>query len=665
MTINMQQFYQVFFEETDELLAQMESLLIGLDLSNPDDEALNAIFRAAHSIKGGSSTFGLTDLSGVTHVLESLLDRIRKHEILLIPEHVDAFLQAKDVLAMLLSRHRYQTAVSEEEVESIQQRLRQLAEATPCRISPSTSNLSTKSVSQERKLYVVFHNVVDSDLSLLKEELALCGKVESFTEGDKHGFTLVTMESPENIKSICAFVIDTDLMSVSESAPNEVQVFDGGHGYGFFEPLAPLVVEEGDGYGFFVKVNKRKDADSSMQPLAGPDNKLAVHDSSTSIRVNIDKVDDLINLVGELVITEAMIESCLSTLDPSVHSILLGRVSQLSRNTRSLQEAVMSIRMMPMDYVFSRFPRMVRDLAVKLDKQVELVTLGASTELDKGLIERITDPLTHIIRNSIDHGIEIPADRVAKGKSPIGKVTLSATHAGGNIVIEVSDDGAGLSRDKIISKAQKQGLVLPATPSDIDIWNLIFEPGFSTAEVVTDVSGRGVGMDVVKRNILAMGGTVEISTAYGFGTTITISVPLTLAILEGMSIRLGNEIYILPLNHVLESVQPASVNINTVGGDGQVVKIRGQFLPVVSLRDYFSVSSEAEDPKRAMLVIVESDGIRCALMVDELVGQQQVVVKNLESNYKRVQGISGATILGDGSVSLIIDVNAIAKQQAG
>jgi two-component system chemotaxis sensor kinase CheA len=340
---------------------------------------------------------------------------------------------------------------------------------------------------------------------------------------------------------------------------------------------------------------------------------------------------------------------------------LLNSVGHLNRNTRELQDAVMSIRMMPMDYVFSRFPRMVRDLAHKLGKKVEFVTYGASTELDKGLIEKIVDPLTHLVRNSIDHGVELPAARSFVGKSETGKLSLSAVHQGGNIVIEVCDDGGGLNRERILEKAKQNGLPVFDKMSDADVWQLIFAPGFSTAEEVTDVSGRGVGMDVVKRNITQMGGTVDIKSAKGFGTTITISLPLTLAILDGMSVRVGDEIYILPLSNVAESLQPLKEDVKEISGEGRLIKIRQEYLPLIALHQYFSIEPKAIEPWNGIVVVVEVDGQRAAIFVDDLVGQQQVVVKNIESNYRKIPGVAGATILGDGGVSFILDVAALVR----
>ncbi|MEZ0330578.1 MAG: chemotaxis protein CheW, partial [Methylophilaceae bacterium] len=350
-----------------------------------------------------------------------------------------------------------------------------------------------------------------------------------------------------------------------------------------------------------------------------------------------------------------------SKLDPIANEDLVNSIGQLTRNTRDLQEAVMSIRMMPMDYVFSRFPRMVRDLATKLGKKIEFVTEGATTELDKGLIERIIDPLTHLVRNSVDHGIEIPSVRQSTGKNEAGRLALSAMNRGGNIVIEVSDDGAGLNRERILSKAKQSGLPVTDTMPDSDVWQLIFAPGFSTAEVVTDVSGRGVGMDVVKRNVSAMGGVIDIRSAPGFGTTMSISLPLTLAILDGMSVSLGDSLYVIPLNSIIETIQPKAEDIKTVTGAGLMVHMRGEYLPIIPLHTLFNQPTTVTNPTLGVLVIIESEGKKAALFIDGLVGQQQVVIKSLESNYRRVPGVSGATIMGDGSVALILDVPSIIK----
>jgi len=679
MTIDMSQFYQVFFDEADELLAEMEKLLLALDVSAPDSEDLNAIFRAAHSIKGGAATFAFTDITEVTHMLESLLDRIRKGEMGLTPEHVDAFLVAKDVLTMQMDGHHHGSSVDQAAVDSVCQRLKALSQGIVPDTSTAAPSPSVAAAAPEPvaapvvdadgncRFRIELPDVPQKDVDALAAELGLLGTIVQETLDDKRAaFILTSGESQDNIVAICSFVLDPDDLKITYDAAPAAASAD----------TVPGTPAEDPGYGIFEPENgsaaapqvPTAAADAAAVPAGEVKNygrratdREGGSQESSSIRVSVEKVDQLINLVGELVITQAMIEQRIAALDPLHHERLLNSAGQLARNTRDLQEAVMSIRMMPMDYVFSRFPRMVRDLAAKLGKKVEFVTRGAATELDKGLIERIVDPLTHLVRNSVDHGVEMPDRRTASGKNETGKLVLSAAHQGGNIVIEVSDDGGGLNRERILDKARQQGLPVSDSMPDSDVWQLIFAPGFSTAEVVTDVSGRGVGMDVVKRNITAMGGTVDIRSIPGTGTTIAISLPLTLAILDGMSVRVGEEIYILPLGYVIESLQPAAVDVKEVAGQGRVVKVREEYLPLIPLHQIFAIDPQFEDPSQGIIVILETEGKKAALLVDSLVGQQQVVVKNLETNFRKVAGISGATILGDGGVSLILDVSALLR----
>ncbi|MCH9638575.1 MAG: chemotaxis protein CheW, partial [Betaproteobacteria bacterium] len=402
--------------------------------------------------------------------------------------------------------------------------------------------------------------------------------------------------------------------------------------------------------------NVKADTKDKSSKAKTPGNaKAAASSETSSIRVSIEKVDQMINLVGELVITQAMLAQTASQVDPVIYEKLHSGMGQLERNTRDLQESVMSIRMMPISFVFSRYPRVVRDLASKLNKHVELKTVGEGTELDKSLIEKIADPLTHLVRNSLDHGVEIPEKRIAAGKPAQGTITLSAFHQGGSIVIEVSDDGAGLNRDKILGKAEERGISVNQNMSDQEVWMLIFEAGFSTADVVTDVSGRGVGMDVVKRNIQGMGGRIEIDSVYGVGTRISIRLPLTLAILDGLSVTVGDQMFIVPLTYIMESLQPVAEDVKTVSGHGRVVQVRGEYLPIIALHEVFNLSPNVTEIHKGILVILETDGRKAAMFVDDLVGQHQVVIKSLESNYRRVKGVSGATIMGDGKVALILD----------
>ena len=415
-----------------------------------------------------------------------------------------------------------------------------------------------------------------------------------------------------------------------------------------------------------VRLTLHKTADvfetySASLGLARSEKAAAAPESST-LRVSVDKVDQLINLVGELVITQAMLAQNSKAVDMALHQPMSAGLADLQRNTRDLQEAVMSIRMMPMSLVFNRFPRMLRDLAGKLGKKVELLQVGEATELDKGLVEKITDPLTHLVRNSCDHGIEMPAERVARGKPEHGTISLIASHQGGSIVIEVRDDGQGLNRTKLLAKARERGLHAPDSMTDEEVYGLIFVPGFSTADQITDVSGRGVGMDVVKKNISALGGTVEIDSAAGHGMTVRVRLPLTMAIMDGMSVAVGAEVYILPLSSVVESflVQPDS--IKTIGGSGRVVEVRDEYMPVVDLEKVFNVPRFDFEHVNNIMVVVEAEGGRIAMLVDELLGQQQVVVKNLESNYRKVDDVSGATIMGDGRVALILDVGSLIRR---
>lgn len=711
MAIDMTQFYQVFFEESAEHLETMERLLLDLDLAHPDAEDLNAIFRAAHSIKGSSGTFGFNDLSETTHILENLLDRIRKQELALRPEMVDVFLQSNDLLRSMLEAHQGRGTVEAGRVGELCERLRQLSEA-PAASEPEAC--VADDAGGAMRTYIIEFLPTQSSAESKGVQNFIAGLVGLGTLSievrppDVHaiGFWKVRLETDAKQSEFSEqldFIADNGAWRIEEErwdsqdeqaygffaaapgAPAEAPVEESpegeeGEGYGFFAPLPepaasmPAVAEEGDGYGFFAPLPKVAPAAES-NPLSGPVTP-AVESKGTavpaaeppagqkraggdSIRVSVEKVDQLINLVGELVITQAMLLQTAVQMQEHAPEGLLNGLAQLERNTRDMQESVMSIRMLPISFVFSRFPRVVRDLSAKLGKQVELKTSGENTELDKGLIERIADPLTHLIRNSLDHGIESPEQRVAAGKPPAGTITLKAYHRGGNIVIEVGDDGAGISRQKILAKARERGLPVSDQMSDQEVFALIFEAGFSTAEQVTDVSGRGVGMDVVRRNIQSMGGRVEIESMLGVGTRMTVRLPLTLAILDGMSVAVGDQIYILPLAAVVESLQPRAGDIKTMANQGRVIQVRNEYLPLVALHELFGIQAGMTDFTQGILIVLDADGTRAALFVDALVGQHQVVIKSLEANYRRVPGISGATIMGDGHVAMILDVPAL------
>jgi two-component system chemotaxis sensor kinase CheA len=769
MTIDMTQFYQVFFEETAEHLASMEALLLGLDPEAPDPEQLNAIFRAAHSIKGSSGTFGFTDLTEVTHILENLLDRIRKGELALRNDMIDAFLDAGDILKDLLGGHRGDGAADPASVAAICARLKQLTanvtEASPA-VPPagmSTLAADTAAIAGPSGFdirYRLAEGTQANTAESLLAELSALGQLEVVARPPSDALDgqwqlrLQTSATREAVADLLDFVVRSDSLQVdalgatadsragdpggaygffddepagvgagAPAIPNPADDSGGAFGfftdiplhpdagpvaspqddpaggYGFFEDIQPQPAEpastgapppatppkvesgitpagtEGDGFGFFVDVPIK--SPSSVTPLAAtanvvPDGAKEVAPkraaaaapaakvaTENSIRVGVEKVDQMVNLVGELVITQAMLIQSAANVDSVVFERLLNGLAQLERNTRDIQEAVMSIRMMPISVVFSRFPRVVRDLSQKLGKQVELKTIGENTELDRGLIERIADPLTHLVRNSLDHGVEMPEERIAKGKSPAGTITLKAYHQSGNIVIEVGDDGAGLNRPRILAKAKERGFTVSDAMTDAEVWALIFEAGFSTAEQITEVSGRGVGMDVVRRNITAMGGRVEIESITGFGTRMTVRLPLTLAILDGMSVAVGHETYLIPLGYVIESLQPTRSMIKSISGVERLIQVRDEYLPVIALFEVFNVPEAQRDFERGIMVILESDGIKAALFVDAMVGQHQVVIKSLEANYRKVPGVSGATIMGDGRVAMILDVAAL------
>ncbi|HCM9487832.1 chemotaxis protein CheA [Enterobacter hormaechei] len=655
MSMDITDFYQTFFDEADELLADMEQHLLDLVPEAPDSEQLNAIFRAAHSIKGGAGTFGFTILQETTHLMENLLDEARRGEMQLNTDIINLFLETKDIMQEQLDAYKSSAEPDAASFEYICNALRQLAleakgeasapavPAAKLSVVDAVAQPATAPDAPAGKLRVVLSRLKENEVNLLEEELGNLATLSNVVKGkDSLAATLDGGIGQDDIVAVLCFVIEADQIAFETEA-------------GAVE--APAPAENTPAVVAAAPALKAVPKETAA-PARG-EKPAARSSESTSIRVAVEKVDQLINLVGELVITQSMLAQRSNELDPVTHGDLITSMGQLQRNARDLQESVMSIRMMPMEYVFSRFPRLVRDLAGKLNKQIELTLMGSSTELDKSLIERIIDPLTHLVRNSLDHGIELPENRVAAGKSPVGNLILSAEHQGGNICIEVTDDGAGLNRERILAKAISQGMAVNENMTDEEVGMLIFAPGFSTAEQVTDVSGRGVGMDVVKRNIQEMGGHVEIQSKQGAGTTIRILLPLTLAILDGMSVKVADEVFILPLNAVMESLQPREEDLHPLAGGERVLEVRGEYLPLVELWKVFEVDGAKTEATQGIVVILQSAGRRYALLVDQLIGQHQVVVKNLESNYRKVPGISAATILGDGSVALIVDVSAL------
>jgi two-component system chemotaxis sensor kinase CheA len=641
MSIDMKQFHTVFFDESQEHLDEMEQLLLELDITSPDAEMLNSIFRAAHSIKGGSGIFGFDALTSATHIMEGLLDKIRKGNLAITAAMVDLFLQAVDKLKEILLAYRHGDAIDWAGVHQLTEQLEVVTSGAATLPNPSVN---------ENPAYGFF-----TETSPVSASEAYGFFEESATVSDDESFGFFDEPSvPENKDTVFGFV--DSLLAASDD-----------EGFGFFDeipsvPAAPIVVPAIP--PVIAPVSSaipvaEKNTELSHKPVKHKTAESVAVESS-SIRVDVAKVDQLINLVGEIVITQSMMNLLGQSLEGAIAEKFQAVASELERNTREIQEAVMSIRMLPVSFVFNRFPRVVRDLAGKLGKQIELIIEGGDTELDKGLTEKLVDPLTHLVRNSIDHGIESPEVRRERGKDQAGKVTLRAAQQGGNIVISISDDGGGLNRERILEKAYENNIPVSDNPKDEEVWQLIFAPGFSTAAAVTDISGRGVGMDVVKRNVQSLGGRIHIESRAGQGSSFTIHLPLTLAIVDGMCVSVGDQTFIIPLVSIVESIQPAQKDIKTLGSNDQLLQVRNEYWPILRLHSIMQLEPVFSEVSKGIVVLVETAKHRFALFVDALVGQQQVVIKSLEQHYKRVEGVAGATILGDGSVALILDVESLA-----
>lgn len=699
MSINMAEFHQVFFEESHEHLENMEQLLIAINLQSPDPEELNTIFRAAHSIKGGSGIFGFTALSSVTHVMENLLDKVRKGTFELSSGIIDLLLKTVDTLSHILSLYREEEPIDWQQVEFAKNQLVAALNGDPF-LSASPEVIPVTSTKTE----ITQTSVVVSDVShqndigfgFFEDDVELTLAIEN----QDFGFFDEAFTAKEiSVEDINKTLLDSQLVTNTEP--------DDDLGFGFFESLTPESVDSEIDALVHIQANK---AIAAIEPLTKPINspsapkiprytgntaestkvapadpvdpapvlnksmasgakstptvatkKVNTSTQDATLRVETSKIDTLVNLAGELVITQSMLTLIGNEISGELGERLKTALVELERNTREMQEAVMSVRMLPVSFVFNRFHRLVRDLSDQLGKNVNLVIEGGNTEIDKGMIEKLVDPLTHLVRNSLDHGIEKPEVRRLLGKADIAELSLRASQRGGNIVIAVHDDGAGLHREKILQKARENNMSVTDNMPDKQIWQLIFAAGFSTAKEITDVSGRGVGMDVVRRNIEALGGRIDIDSVAGQGATFEIQLPLTLAIVDGMSVSVGNQIYILPLVHIIESIQPHTEQLKYLVQE-RLIRVREEYLPLLNLHQLMEITPFAKCPEEGIVVLLESNNKRFGLCVDALVGQQQVVIKSLEKHYRRIPGVSGATIMGDGSVALILDVESLAQQ---
>jgi two-component system, chemotaxis family, sensor kinase CheA len=648
----MAEIAKVFFQECREGLDAMESGLLGLG-ADADRENINTIFRAAHSIKGGAATFGFTEVAAFTHGVETLLDEMRSEVRPVTAEVIQALLQACDCMREMLAATEAEQPLDQGRIAGLKNDISRILGESPAatpapELAAPTDTAGRTQVSGWR---IAFEPVADL-LRLRNEPTRMFGELERLGTVVAHAdfSRLPALEAldPES----CYLAWDLEVTGeIPRAALDEIFDWVDTRCRLEFIPtgnFAPNVPE------ISAAVAPPARAEAAAVPLGTA---YKGHAESGSIRVATEKLDNIINLVGELLITQSMLCGVAEGIGPGDPDRLRQGLAQLARNTRELQESVMQIRMLPISFVFNRFPRIVHDLSRKLGKKVEIKLIGEGTELDKTVLEKIADPLVHLVRNALDHGLETPEQRAAAGKHEFGTVELAAYHQGGNIIIEVRDDGAGLNKTKILQKARERGLVpLDQELTDDAINNLIFMPGFSTADQISDVSGRGVGMDVVRRNIVDLGGHVQISAKEGQGSTIRIRLPLTLAILDGQLVRVGKEIYIISLLAIVETIQLGPEHLNTRVGRTEVFRLREEYLPVVKLCDQFGIEPDSRSVEDGLLVVVEADGKRVGILVDDLLAQQQVVIKSLESNFKSVAGIAGATILGDGAVALIIDV---------
>ncbi len=684
MSIDIEQFHGVFFDESDEHLDDMEQLLMSLDVESPDPEELNSIFRAAHSIKGGSGIFGFDALMNLTHVMENLLDKARNNELSVTADIVNVLLETLDVLKDTLNAYRDETPVPE---DSIAERIKilngvingQYTDPAPGDGDDSSEvSVNAQNENAQDDSFGFFDDEPNSAIEAADDSFGFFDD-EPVNEVLSHGDNTKSENNDDDGFGFFDDEISNNTVD-AQTETTKAETAEVEQGFGFFEDAPSAtnintsleIASSNNAQSASTQSNTATTSNNDKAPTSGvaptttqaktppkPPAKKSTARESASIRVDTTKIDAMVNLVGELVITQSMLSMIGQDVEGQVGERLQLAIDELQRNTREIQESVMSMRMLPLTATFNRFPRLVRDLAGKLGKQVELVLQGGSTEIDKSLIEKIVDPLTHLVRNSIDHGIEMPDKRVAAGKPEKGTVILSAEQKGGSIIISIIDDGGGLHRDKILDKARSNGLTVSDDMPDSEVWQLIFQPGFSTAEAITDVSGRGVGMDVVRRNIESIGGRIDIESSAGEGSAFFIHLPLTLAIVDGMCVSVGKQIFVIPLLNIIESFQPTKQQLKTLGND-TVLYIRDQYWPLVPLYDFMEVEDAALSPTEGIVVLLESSKKRFGVLVDALVGQQQVVIKSLEEHYRKVAGIAGATIMGDGKVALIIDADSIA-----
>ena len=673
MTLDLAQFHQTFFEESFEALGSMEAALLKLSAGEADAELINTIFRVAHSIKGGSATFGFADVAAFTHTLETLLDQLRSGQRQVQSGTVDVLLRSVDVLREMLAATQRKQPADAALAAGLHAELQAIV-VSPAAVAPAavpvtataTTTTTTTPTAEPGAVAVRGWRISlapgpqmmehGNDPLRMMRELAGLGTLVTRVDAGKVP-TLAELD-PE----VCVLSWRMELRTEAGRASIE-QIFDWAIGECALsiEPLsAEPAAAPADPTVAAPAAAAGAPAITSKPVTGAPEAARGSSGEGGSIRVSIEKIDELLNSVGELVITQSVCSQLAASLEGRPADDLRNALVQFERHMRELQENVMRVRMLPIASIFNRFPRMIRDLGQRLGKKLELKMSGDQTELDKTVLEKIGDPLVHLVRNAVDHGIETPDKRSAAGKDETGTISLHAYHKGGNVIVEVSDDGAGLNRDRILAKARERGLVgADEELSEDKINNLIFAPGFSTAEVLSDVSGRGVGMDVVRRNINEIGGHVQLYSTPGKGSTVRIRLPLTLAILDGQLARVGKEIYIVPIVSIVETIQIKREQISSLAGKAELFRLRDEYIPIVRLYELFGSQADNTDLVNGLLMIVEADGKRVGLFVDELMSQQQVVIKSLESNFRAITALAGATMLGDGHVALILDIPGV------
>ncbi len=676
MSIDLSQFIPSFLEESFEGLELMEASLLNIEAG--DDDTINSIFRAAHSIKGGAGTFGFNKVTEFTHLVETLLDEMRDGRRKIIQSDIEILLDSVDCMRLLIESAR-------DEQECNDEKIIETSNALSKTLSHDSENITTENVDNKiddlgvqdcnehgwQIEFIPEHQLVQTgnDPLLLFNALSELGELTVNANIDNlppitdmnaeelymhWQLSLKSACSKQEIEEVFEWVEDECELNITELTVEQPRIKE--------QAISPIETNNSKTTTTQTATVKNEASSQESNPVNSPKDNSSEKSAAKkvevgSIRVGVDKVDSLINLVGELVITQSMLSELGNDFDLNKIERLNTGLEQLLQNTKELQESVMRIRMLPISFAFNRFPRLIHDLSKKTGKSIELIIKGEQTELDKTVMEQIGDPLVHLVRNAADHGIETAEVRRANGKPEQGTVTLDAYHQGGNIVIEINDDGGGIDRQAVLNKAKEKGIVdTNTTLSDSQVFDLLFEPGFSTAKEVSDISGRGVGMDVVKRNIQSLGGRIQVESEQGKGSTFKVNLPLTLAILDGQLVRVGSEVYIIPLIAIVESLQVQKELINRVSGDMVLYRLRDDNVPVLPIYQLFNLPADNTELTNGLLVVVEADGQKVGLMVDDLLAQQQVVIKSLKENYQQVDGISGATILGDGSVAMILDI---------